>query len=77
MTTFLLWVIVLAALLFWPLSRLIWVLSVRRLQNKLGRELSEAEIAGQWNRARLIAAVVALVFSWMFNLHTLGPPTGG
>ena len=77
MVTFLLWVLLLAALLFWPISKLIWVMSVRRLQRKLQKELSQEEIAGQLNRARVIAAFVSLIFSWLFNLHTLGPPTGG
>ena len=54
MLKFVLWVMLLAALLFWPMSKLIWVLSVRRLQRKLGRQLQEKEIAGQMNRARVI-----------------------
>ena len=65
-------VMVLAVLLYYPATRLIWVLSVRRLQRKLGRELSEIEIQGQKNRARVIAAIVVLIFSYLFNLSTLG-----
>lgn len=66
-----------AALLFWPVSKLIWVFSVRRLQRKLQRELDEKEIAGQLVRARIIATVVSLIFSWLYNLSTLGLPEGG
>ena len=40
------WMLLLAALLFWPMSKLIWVLSVRRLQRKLDRDLTEVEITG-------------------------------
>jgi hypothetical protein len=74
---FILWVIALAALLFYPASKLIWVFSVRRLQRKLGRGLSDEEINAQRNRARVIAAFVVLLFSVLYNLKTLGVPGGG
>ena len=44
-------VLVLAALLFWPAAKLVWVLSVRRLERKLGQALSAEERLGQRNRA--------------------------
>jgi hypothetical protein len=65
-------VLILAALLFIPASKLIWVMSVRRLQRKTGHELSDTEIQGQKNRARIIALVLVAVFSWFFNLNLLG-----
>lgn len=65
-------VLVLAVLLYFPVTRLIWVMSVRRLQRKLGRELSELEIQGQKNRARVIAVIVVLLFSYLFNFSTVG-----
>ena len=74
MLIFTLWVVLLAALLFWPMSKLIWVLSVRRLQRKLERELDERELAGQLNRARVISVFVSLMFAFLYNLHTLGLP---
>ena len=67
--------LVLALVLFFPVSKLIWVLSVRRLQRKERRELSSAELNGQLNRARMLAVVVSLVFSYLFNL-TLGVSLG-
>jgi len=70
-------VVVLAALLFLPTTRFIWVLSVRRLERKLERPLSEAERLGQHNRARIIALFVVIVFSLLFNASTLGLPRGG
>jgi hypothetical protein len=60
--------LILAVLLFFPASKLVWVLSVRRLQRKENRPLSEREILGQLNRARIIAAVLVVVFSFLFNL---------
>lgn len=74
MLNFVLWVVILAALLFWPMSKLIWVLSVRRLQRKLARELDQNEIADQMSRARVISALVSVVFSFLYNLSTLGMP---
>ena len=77
MAYFLFSVVLLAILLFFPLSKLIWVLSVRRLQRKLTRELTEEEIRGQLNRARFISIFVALIFSWLFNLNLIGMPANG
>jgi hypothetical protein len=77
MLNFILWVLLLAALLFWPMSKLIWVLSVRRLQRKLARALDENEIAGQIMRARVISAFVSLLFSFLYNASTIGLPGSG
>ncbi len=70
-------VLLLGALLFFPVSRLIWVLSVRRLQRKLGRELDEGELQVQLRRARVIAVLLALVFSYLFTLNLIGMPGHG
>lgn len=77
MLNFILWVLLLAALLFWPMSKLVFVLSVRRLQRKLERPLNEKEIAGQVNRARVISVFVSVLFSYLYNLSTIGMPGGG
>nr|VFJ73784.1 MAG: hypothetical protein BECKFW1821C_GA0114237_105426 [Candidatus Kentron sp. FW] len=65
-------VIILALLLFFPVSRLMWVLSVRRLERKLGRETTDQERHGQLSRARFLAVFVVLLFSFLFNYHLLG-----
>ena len=77
MLNFIIWVLLLAALLFWPMSKLVFVLSVRRLQRKLARDLNESEVAGQINRARIISVFVSVLFSYLYNLSTIGMPTGG
>jgi len=77
MLYFLLSVFVLALLLFFPITKLIWVISVRRLQRKLKRELNESELAGQITRARFISIFVSLLFSYLFNLNLIGLPTHG
>ena len=64
-------VLVLAALLFLPVSHLVWVLSIRRLERKQGQPLSDRERAGQRNRARFIAIIVCVIFSALFNYQIL------
>lgn len=73
---FIVYVIVLAGLLFFPVSRLIWVLSVRRLERREERRLNADEQAGQRRRARLLALICVIIFSLLFNLATLGGPSG-
>ena len=77
MLYFLVSVSVLALLLFFPISKLIWTLSVRRLQRKLNRELNATELAGQMTRARFVSIFVSLLFSYLFNLNMIGLPTNG
>ena len=74
-----LWVFSLAAALWWPASRIILVLSVRRLERRLGRILDRTEIAGQKRRAWVLGLFLSLVFSALFNLRMLGggPGVGG
>ncbi|WP_029133499.1 hypothetical protein [Sedimenticola selenatireducens] len=73
---FYLWVALLAVLLFFPVSNIIWVTSVRRLQRKLGRELATEELRGQKNRARFISLPLVTLFSWFFNLSISGAAHG-
>ena len=77
MVTFLFWVFLLAVLLFWPVSSLIWTFSVRRKQRKLKKELDEQEVLAQKQRARIISAVICLLFSFLYNVSTLGIPSDG
>ncbi len=65
-------VLVLALLLYFPVSKMVWVLSVRRLQRKENRELSEPELQGQLKRARIISAILVLIFSYLFNATLMG-----
>ncbi len=65
-------VAVLAALLFLPASRLIGVLSVRRLERKGGRALGDVERRGPLGRARFLAVLLCLAFSALFYYRLLG-----
>jgi len=77
MIVFILWVLLLTVLMFWPVSNLIWTVSVRRKQKKLQTELSEDEIRAQKQRARFISVIICFVFSILYNLSRLGVPTDG
>ncbi len=66
--SFYFWFILLAAMLFFPVSNLIWVISVRRLQHKLGSTLDSDALRGQKIWARFISLGLVLFFSWIFNL---------
>ncbi|NIX02180.1 MAG: hypothetical protein GWN13_28855 [Phycisphaerae bacterium] len=68
--------LILAALLFFPVSKIIWTMSVRRLQRKTGRQLNQQEIEGQMARARFITVFVVLLFSYLFNSALLGKLSG-
>ena len=65
-------VALLALLLFFPVRRMIWVLSVRRLQRRQRRELTGAELQEQRVRAGFVAVLLVVAFSWLFNLQVLG-----
>lgn len=68
------WTALLAAMLFIPVSKLIWTLSVRRQERKLERKLGDEEIQGQLNRARFISVIVVIIFAVLFNYNLFGIP---
>ncbi len=68
-------VLILAVLLYIPVSKIVWVLSVRRLERKVDRPLTESEMRNQLIRARVVGTILVLVFAYLFNLqlgHQLG-----
>ena len=68
-------VLILAVLLYFPVSKMVWVLSVRRLERKMKRPLTESEIRNQLNRARVVGTILVLIFAYLFNYqlgHQLG-----
>ncbi len=74
---FILSVLIFAVMLFFPVSKMIWVISVRRLEKKLQRQLTSEELSGQLARARFIALPVVLIFSFLFNLNMIGLSPNG
>lgn len=71
------WSALLAAMLFFPVSKLVWTLSVRRQERKLDRKLDAAEINGQLRRARFITFFLVIPFAIMFNANVFGSPWSG
>ena len=68
---YLLSVIILTLLLYYPVNKLIFVLSVRRLEKKTGKNLSNMEKSGQLKRSRFISIILILIFSCLFNINIL------
>ena len=68
---YLLSVIILTLLLYYPVNKLIFVLSVRRLEKKTGKNLSNMEKSGQLKRSRFISIILILLFSCLFNINIL------
>ena len=59
--------LVLAALLYLPAGRLIWVIRVRRMDRKLKRSSTEEERKLERRKANVIAGVIVLTFAFLFN----------
>lgn len=65
-TYFIISVAVLAILLYFPVSRLVWVFSVRRLEKKKQSSASDQEINFQHKRARVLTILIVVIFSYLF-----------
>ena len=66
---YLLSVTFLALLLYYPVNKLIFILSVRRYEKKIGKSLSDEELRGQLIRSRFITIILIIFFSSLFNLN--------
>ena len=60
-----LWIILLSTVLFFPVRKLIWVLYVRKKQ-KTQQSVSEEEKRSLKKRATLTAALLCIVFSYIY-----------
>lgn len=65
--------LVLAVLLYFPIRKLIWVASIRRLERHQGRPATDQERAERLRIARILAAMIAVTFAFLYN-RTLMPP---
>ena len=65
---YLLSVILLSLLLYYPVNKLIFILSVRRFEKKIGDTLNDKELKGQLVRSRFISIILIIIFSSLFNL---------
>ena len=53
-------VIILALLLYYPVNKMIFVLSVRRLERRIGKQLNDDQKNGQLKRSRFISIILIL-----------------
>ena len=65
---FLAGIVLLSIALYFPVNKLVWVLSVRRLERKYKKKLTDVERKLQLNRARFISIILVIIFSYFFNL---------
>ena len=65
---FLAGIVLLSIALYFPVNKMIWVLSVRRLERKYKKKLTDVERKLQLNRARFISIILVIIFSYFFNL---------
>jgi hypothetical protein len=63
----LLWSVLLAVALFFPVRHLIWVLSVRREEQRLGRPTDETRKAALRRRAGVTAALLCFIFAVIYQ----------
>ena len=63
-----LWAVLLAALLFFPVRQLIWVLSVRRAEARQQGQTDEETRDRLKRRATVTSILLCLVFSVMYTL---------
>ena len=66
---YLLSVILLIILLYYPVNKLIYILSVRRYEKKTGHSLNQKELRGQLVRSHFISIILIIIFSSLFNLN--------
>ena len=59
------WIVVLSAVLFFPVRQLIWVLYVRKKQ-KSQKTVSDDEKKGLKKRATFTSALLCIVFSYLY-----------
>lgn len=64
-------VIILALLLYYPVNKMIYILSVRRLERRIGKQLNDDQKNGQLKRSRFISIILILCFSCLFNINIL------
>ncbi len=67
----LLWSVVLALLLFFPIRKIIWVMTIRRAQRK-GEAADAAEQQRLLLRAGVTAALLSFVFSVFYTNYLFG-----
>jgi hypothetical protein len=69
-----LWALVLGAVLFLPVRRLIWMMSANRAARKTGERPDEAQLARLKRRAGVTAFLVCYVFAVLYAFAIIRTP---
>ena len=56
---------------YYPVNKMIFVLSIRKLESKIGKQLNDDQKNGQLKRSRFISIILILFFSCLFNINIL------
>ena len=59
--------LILAGLLYYPASRVVWVLRIRRLERRLKRTTTEEERLRERRKANMVAGFIVITFAFLFN----------
>ncbi len=59
--------LVLAVALFFPVNKMVWVVSVRRMERKLARVTTDEEREKLRRRSRILTSIIVVTFAFLFN----------
>lgn len=59
--------LVLAVLLYYPASRLVFVMRIRRMEKKLKRTSTDEEREKERRKSKIITGAIVITFAFLFN----------
>jgi len=65
--------IFLALVLYYPVTRLVWVMRVRRFERKNGGKSTEEDRQRQLRQARFISILIVLLFAFIYTRTLIVP----
>lgn len=65
--------LVLAVLLYYPVTKFVWVIRVRRFEKKSGRKCNEDERQVQLRQARFLSILIVLLFAFIYTRTLVSP----
>ena len=65
--------LVLALALYYPVTRFVWVMRVRKFERKNGGKSTEEDRQLQLRQARFISILIVLLFAFIYTRTLIGP----
>jgi len=65
---------VLGLLLYYPVTRLVWVMRVRRFERKTGQKSTEEDRQRHLRQARFISILIVMLFAFLYTRTLISPP---